>query len=151
MKKQSNLYQYEESLEDKGYSFVAGVDEVGRGPLAGPEVVAAVILPMGHRIKGINDSKKLTEKKREELYKIIMKEALAVSVVYIYEDESDKINIYEATKKGMLEAVRRLSIKPDHVLIDAMPLHRHSARRWHSTAPRPHCRNHGTPIFSILR
>lgn len=122
MKNQNNLYEYEEALEDRGYKYVAGVDEVGRGPLAGPVVVAAVILPMGLRIKGINDSKKLSEKKREELYKQIMKEALAVSVAYVYEDEIDKINIYEATKKGMLEAVDKLQIKPEHVLIDAMPL-----------------------------
>ena len=74
MKTQNNLYEYEEALEDRGYKYVAGVDEVGRGPLAGPVVVAAVILPMGLRIKGINDSKKLSEKKREELYKEIMKE-----------------------------------------------------------------------------
>ncbi len=117
-----NLYQYEEALEDRGYKFVAGVDEVGRGPLAGPVVVAAVILPQGLRIKGINDSKQLTEKKREELYKIIMKEALAVNVAFVYEDVVDKINIYEATKQGMLEAIDGLNIKPDHVLIDAMPL-----------------------------
>jgi ribonuclease HII len=117
-----NLYQYEEALEDRGYKFVAGVDEVGRGPLAGPVVVAAVILPQGLRIKGLNDSKQLTEKKREELYKVIMKEALAVNVSFIYEDVVDKINIYEATKQGMLEAIDGLNIKPDHVLIDAMPL-----------------------------
>lgn len=123
MKKQINLYEYEEALQDKGYKYVAGVDEVGRGPLAGPVVVAAVILPQNKRIKGINDSKKLTEKKREELYKVIMKEAVAVSIAYVYEDVVDEINIYEATKKGMLEAVEKLSVKPEHVLIDAMPLH----------------------------
>ncbi len=121
-KNTTNLYAFEEELEDKGYKHVAGVDEVGRGPLAGPVVVAAVILPQNKRIKGINDSKKLSEKKREELYKVIMKEALAVSISYIYEDVIDKINIYEATKQGMLEAISKLEIKPDHVLIDAMPL-----------------------------
>jgi ribonuclease HII len=122
LKNQINLYQYEEALQDRGYKFVAGVDEVGRGPLAGPEVVAAVILPQGTRIKGLNDSKKLSEKKREELYKQIMKEALAVGVSFIYEDEIDRVNIYEATKKGMIDAVNKLNIKPEHVLIDAMPL-----------------------------
>lgn len=121
-KNTTNLYAFEEELEDKGYKHVAGVDEVGRGPLAGPVVVAAVILPQNKRIKGINDSKKLSEKKREELYKVIMKEALAVSIAYVYEDVIDKINIYEATKQGMLEAISKLEIKPDHVLIDAMPL-----------------------------
>lgn len=117
-----NLYQYEEQLEDLGIKYIAGVDEVGRGPLAGPVVVAAVILPLNLRIKGINDSKKLSAKKRNELYKIILNEALAVNVSFIDEGVIDEINIYEATKKGMLEAISGLKIKPEHVLIDAMPL-----------------------------
>ena len=117
-----NLYQYEEQLEDLGIKYIAGVDEVGRGPLAGPVVVAAVILPLNLRIKGINDSKKLSLKKRNELYKIILNEALAVNVSFIDERVVDEINIYEATKKGMLEAISGLKIKPEHVLIDAMPL-----------------------------
>lgn len=91
-------------------------------PLAGPVVVAAVILPLNLRIKGINDSKKLSLKKRNELYKIILNEALAVNVSFIDERVIDEINIYEATKKGMLEAISGLKIKPEHVLIDAMPL-----------------------------
>ena len=113
-----NLYQYEEQLEDLGIKYIAGVDEVGRGPLAGPVVVAAVILPLNLRIKGINDSKKLSLKKRNELYKIILNEALAVNVSFIDERVIDEINIYEATKK----AISGLKIKPEHVLIDAMPL-----------------------------
>lgn len=117
-----NLYQYEEQLEDLGIKYIAGVDEVGRGPIAGPVVVAAVILPLNLRIKGINDSKKLSLKKRNELYKIILNEALAVNVSFIDERVIDEINIYEATKKGMLEAISGLKIKPEHVLIDAMPL-----------------------------
>lgn len=117
-----NLYQYEEQLEDLGIKYIAGVDEAGRGPLAGPVVVAAVILPLNLRIKGINDSKKLSLKKRNELYKIILNEALAVNVSFIDERVIDEINIYEATKKGMLEAISGLKIKPEHVLIDAMPL-----------------------------
>lgn len=117
-----NLYQYEEQLEDLGIKYIAGVDEVGRGPLAGPVVVAAVILPLNLRIKGINDSKKLSLKKRNELYKIILNEALAVNVSFIDERVIDEINIYESTKKGMLEAISGLKIKPEHVLIDAMPL-----------------------------
>ena len=117
-----NLYQYEEQLEDLGIKYIAGVDEVGRGPLAGPVVVAAVILPLNLRIKGINDSKKLSLKKRNELYKIILNEALAVNVSFIDERVIDEINIYEATKNGMLEAISGLKIKPEHVLIDAMPL-----------------------------
>ena len=107
-----NLYQYEEQLEDLGIKYIAGVDEVGRGPLAGPVVVAAVILPLNLRIKGINDSKKLSLKKRNELYKIILNEALAVNVSFIDERVIDEINIYEATKKGMLEAISGLKIKP---------------------------------------
>lgn len=122
MKNNVNLYQYEEQLEDLGIKYIAGVDEVGRGPLAGPVVVAAVILPLNLRIKGINDSKKLSLKKRNELYKIILNEALAVNVSFIDERVIDEINIYEATKKGMLEAISGLKIKPEHVLIDAMPL-----------------------------
>ena len=124
-----NLYQYEEQLEDLGIKYIAGVDEVGRGPLAGPVVVAAVILPLNLRIKGINDSKKLSLKKRNELYKIILNEALAVNVSFIDERVIDEINIYEATKKGMLEAISGLKIKPEHVLIDAMPLRELAIRR----------------------
>lgn len=118
-----NLYQFEEELQDNGYTYVCGVDEAGRGPLAGPCVVAAVIMPLTSRIEGINDSKQLTEKKREELYKSIMQEALAVSVVFVKEKEIDATNIYQATKRGMLQAVEELKIAPDYVLIDAMPLH----------------------------
>lgn len=117
-----NLYQFEEELEDKGIQYIAGVDEVGRGPLAGPVVVAAVIMPINSRIKGINDSKKLSEKKRNELYKTIYNEALAIEVAFIDEAVVDEINIYEATKRGMLQAIDQLKIRPEHVLIDAMPL-----------------------------
>ena len=117
-----DLYKYEEELYDDGYHLICGVDEAGRGPLAGPVVVAACILPPFLRIKGINDSKQLTAKKREELYKIIMKEAIAYKVVCVSVEDVDNLNIYQATKKGMLEAIRGLSQTPDHVLIDAMPL-----------------------------
>ena len=122
LNKEVNLYRYEEELEDNGLQYIAGVDEVGRGPLAGPVVVAAVIMPINLRLKGINDSKKLSEKKRKELYKVILKEALAINVAFIDEKQVDELNIYEATKKGMLEAVAGLEITPEHVLIDAMPL-----------------------------
>lgn len=117
-----NIYALEEELQDANNNYICGVDEVGRGPLAGPVVVAAVIMPLHLRIKGINDSKQISEKRRDEIYKIIMKEALAIKVVSISEKIVDEINIYQATKKGMLEAIAGLSIKPDHVLIDAMPL-----------------------------
>ena len=124
MKPQMNddLYKFEEELYDAGNHLICGVDEVGRGPLAGPLVVAACILPPFLRIKGINDSKKLTEKKRQELYKQIIKEALYYKIVFISEEDIDNLNIYQATKKGMLEAINSLEVKPDHVLIDAMPL-----------------------------
>ena len=121
-KEEINLYKYEEELYDAGFKVVCGVDEAGRGPLAGPVVVAACILPPFLRIPGVNDSKQLSEKKREELYKIIIKNAVAYNIVFINEKIIDKINIYEATKKGMLEAIAGLKVEPDYVLIDAMPL-----------------------------
>ena len=117
-----DLYEFEEKLYDEGFYNICGVDEVGRGPLAGPLVVAACILPPFLRIDGLNDSKKLSEKKRNELYKIIIKNALAYNVVFISVEDVDTLNIYQATKKGMLEAINGLKIKPDHCLIDAMPL-----------------------------
>lgn len=118
----NDLYKFEEELYDSGQQVICGVDEVGRGPLAGPLVVCACILPPFLRIKGINDSKKLTEKKREELYKIIIKEAIAYEVVFVSVEDVDNLNIYQATKKGMLEAISKLNVKPEHCLIDAMPL-----------------------------
>ncbi len=117
-----NLYDFEEELYDAGNHLICGVDEAGRGPLAGPVVVAACILPPFLRIKDINDSKKLTAKKREELYKIIVKEAVAYKIVFVSVEDVDTLNIYQATKKGMLEAISGLKAEPDHVLIDAMPL-----------------------------
>ncbi len=117
-----NLYEYEEALYDQGNQLICGVDEAGRGPLAGPVVVAACILPPFLRIEGINDSKQLTAKKREELFKIIVKSAVAYQIVFVSEADVDLLNIYQATKKGMLEAIRGLEVTPDHVLIDAMPL-----------------------------
>ena len=121
-KEEINIYKYEEELYDEGFKVVCGVDEAGRGPLAGPVVVAACILPPFLRIPGVNDSKQLSEKKREELYKVIIKNAVAYNVVFINEKIIDELNIYEATKKGMLEAIEGLKVKPDYVLIDAMPL-----------------------------
>ena len=117
-----DLYKFEEELYDTGAHNICGVDEAGRGPLAGPVVVCACILPPFLRIEGINDSKQLSKKKREELYKTIVKNALAYKVVFVSEKDVDELNIYQATKKGMLEAIRGLEIKPDHCLIDAMPL-----------------------------
>lgn len=120
--KSINLYRYEEELNDNGITLIAGVDEVGRGPLAGPVVVAAVILPECLRIKGINDSKQLSEKKRLELYEEIYEKALAIEVFFLGPEEIDNLNIYQATKLAMLNCINNLGIKPEHVLIDAMPL-----------------------------
>jgi ribonuclease HII len=116
------MSQYEISLRKQGFRNIAGIDEVGRGPLAGPVVAAAVILPEDFLLLGIDDSKKLTELKREAFYELIMDQALAVNIAMISPEEIDCINIYEATKKAMAASVAGLSIKPDFLLIDAMKL-----------------------------
>lgn len=117
-----DLLKYEKELYSQGIKFIAGVDEVGRGPLYGPVVAAAVILPKNYRLKGLNDSKKLSEKKRNEFYKIINKDAIGIGIGIINEDKIDEVNIYEATKLAMNEAISKLKVKPEHILIDAMPL-----------------------------
>ncbi|WP_400247196.1 ribonuclease HII [Niallia sp. JL1B1071] len=116
------MNHYEKEIRSKGYTYIAGIDEVGRGPLAGPVVTAAVILPEDFYLPGIDDSKKLSEKKRELFYEIIKKEAISIGVGIISPAEIDRINIYQATKKGMLEAINELSKTPDYLLIDAMKL-----------------------------
>lgn len=103
---------------DRGYKLIAGVDEVGRGPLAGPVCAAAVILPYDLIIDGVNDSKKLTEKKRERLYDEIIKNAVAYSVAYVEPSVIDEINIRQATHKAMQKAVNGLSVTPDLILVD---------------------------------
>lgn len=118
----NNMLSYENELYKKGIKYIAGVDEVGRGPLVGPVVTAAVILPQGYFNNLINDSKKLSEKRRNELYDIIMKDALAVSIGIKDNKVIDEVNIYEATKLAMYDAINNLSIKPEYVLIDAMKL-----------------------------
>ena len=115
-------YKYERELNDKGIKLICGVDEVGRGPLIGPVVAAAVILPVNYKLDGLTDSKKLSEKKREAFYEIIKKEAIAIGVGVISEKRIDEINIYEATKEAMYMAINNLNLKPEHVLIDAMKL-----------------------------
>ena len=115
-------YKYELDLNNQGINLIAGVDEVGRGPLIGPVVAAAVILPKNFQLKGLTDSKKLSEKKREEYYEIIKKEAISIGIGIISEKRIDEINIYEATKEAMQEAINNLNVKPEHILIDAMPL-----------------------------
>ena len=116
------MLEYENELYEKGITLIAGVDEVGRGPLIGPVVAAAVILPKGFYHPGIKDSKKLSEKKREELYTVITENALSIGVGTVSEEVIDEINIYEATKTAMKEAINSLAIPPEHVLIDAMKL-----------------------------
>ena len=114
------LKKMDKEFYDKGVKYVAGIDEAGRGPLAGPVVVAAVILPQDSMIEGINDSKKISEAKREKLYEIITKEAISYGVGIIYQEEIDEINILQATKKGLTEAIKQMSIKPNIIMVDAL-------------------------------
>ncbi len=116
------MKEFENELYESGIKYIAGIDEVGRGPLVGPVVTAAVILPRDFYDERINDSKKLTEKKRELLYDVIMENAVSVGIGISSEDVIDDINILEATKKAMIEAVNNLSVKPEHLLIDAVKL-----------------------------
>ncbi|EIJ81517.1 ribonuclease HII [Bacillus methanolicus PB1] len=116
------MMKYERKLNKEGFIKIAGVDEVGRGPLAGPVVAAAVILPSEFYLPGIDDSKKLTKAKREEFYKIISSSGAAIGIGMIDHDEIDRININEAAKKAMLEAITNLETNPDCLLIDAMKL-----------------------------
>lgn len=122
LKQAVDLYKYEKELWNKGYENIAGCDEAGRGPLFGPVVCASVILPHDFVLEGLNDSKKLTEKKREEYYPIIMEKALSVGVSIVSAKEIDEINIYEASRIGMIRATNSLNIKPDYIITDAMPL-----------------------------
>ncbi|UOY93657.1 ribonuclease HII [Ectobacillus sp. JY-23] len=116
------MSQYEQTLRAAGVQYIAGVDEVGRGPLAGPVVAAAVILPPDFYLPGINDSKKLSEVKREEFSRYIEEHALAIAVGIIDADVIDTVNIYQATKLAMQKAINELAIQPEHLLIDAMEL-----------------------------
>ena len=116
------MKEFETELYNNGINFIAGIDEVGRGPLVGPVVTAAVILPKDFYDERINDSKKLTEKKRELLYDVIMENAISVGIGISNEDVIDEINILNATKRAMLEAVNNLNVKPEHLLIDAVKL-----------------------------
>ena len=116
------MKEFENELYESGIKYIDGIDEVGRGPLVGPVVTAAVILPKDFYDERINDSKKLTEKKRELLYDVIMENAVSVGIGISSEDVIDDINILEATKKAMIEAVNNLSVKPQHLLIDAVKL-----------------------------
>ena len=113
------LSKFEKEYFEKGYNLIAGIDEAGRGPLAGPVVAAAVILPKGCLIEGVNDSKKLSEKKREKLYDDIIENAIAWGVGIKDNNVIDEINILEATRLAMHEAIENLQVKPDFIFIDA--------------------------------
>lgn len=114
----SDLWIYELDAMEKGYDVVCGVDEAGRGPLAGPVCAAAVILPRGIEIEGLNDSKKLTDKKRRELYDVICEKAIAYGIAFADHKEIDEINILQATFLAMRRAVEQLSVKPQLALVD---------------------------------
>ena len=117
-----NMLTYEKDLYKQGLTLIAGVDEVGRGPLAGPVVAAAVILPQGCKIKGLNDSKKISKKKHLEVFQAVQDQALSIGIGIIDNQVIDQVNIYEATKLAMKEAISQLSLQPQHLLIDAMKL-----------------------------
>ena len=117
-----DMYEYENNLKKEGYKYIVGTDEVGRGPMAGPLVVAAVILPDDVVIAGLNDSKKLTEKKREQLSEIIKQKAIEYQIQYMSVEEVDRLNVYEASRQAMMACVRKMKHKVDYVLSDAMPI-----------------------------
>lgn len=119
-----DLYQYERDLQSKGIQVIGGVDEVGRGPLIGNVVAACVVLPNDFQLEGLTDSKKLSEKKRDQFYQIICEKALAIGIGEASNQEIDEMNIYQATKKAMRAAIEKANqqIKIEHILIDAMPM-----------------------------
>lgn len=120
----TDLLQYEKELYKNGYELICGTDEAGRGPLVGPVVASAVILPKNYKLDGLNDSKQLSEKKRLKFYDIIMRDALSVGVGIVNADVIDEINILEASRLAMNMAIDNLKIKPDYILTDAMKLTR---------------------------
>ena len=107
---------------EKGITLIGGVDEVGRGPLVGPVVAACVILPLDFSLEGLTDSKKLSEKKRDYFFEEIKKQAVAIGIGIKDQNIIDEVNIYEATKLAMIDAINNCKVKPEHILIDAMPL-----------------------------
>lgn len=119
---EKDLLKYEKELYKKGITLIGGVDEVGRGPLVGPVVAACVILPVNYKLSGLDDSKKLSEKKREKFYDIIMKDAIAVGIGVVDAKKIDEINILEASRLAMKLAIENLNVKPEFVLSDAMKL-----------------------------
>ena len=117
-----DLYLYENELYDQGLEFIAGIDEAGRGPLAGPVVAAAVILKKGTTLKYVDDSKKLTQKQREKAIIEIKENAIAIGIGIASVEEIDQINIYRAAREAMKSAIKQLKIVPEYLLIDAMPI-----------------------------
>ncbi len=117
-----DLLQYEKELYEKGYSFICGCDEAGRGPLMGPVVASAVILPKNYELEGLTDSKQLSEKKREKFFEIIKKDAISYGIGIVSPKEIDEINIYNASRLAMEKAIQELKTKPDYILTDAMPI-----------------------------
>lgn len=124
MRTNYDLYQYEKELHSKGYKFIAGCDEAGRGPLYGPVVAACCVLPNDFELEGLTDSKQLTEKKREKYIDYIKEKSLAYGIGIVGPEEIDKINIYEASRKAMVMALEevRKKIKVDYLITDAMPI-----------------------------
>ena len=116
------MLAYEKELYAQGIDLIAGVDEVGRGPLAGPVVAAAVILPKACKIPGLNDSKKIPKSKHKEIYEAVLQNAIAIGIGAKDNQVIDQVNIYEATKLAMMEAIGQLEPQPQHLLIDAMRL-----------------------------
>lgn len=114
------LKEIDEKIYNTGAKYICGIDEAGRGPFAGPVVVASVILPRDSMIEGVNDSKKVSEKKREKVYEEIIKEAISYSVGIVDETKIDEINILQATKMGLTNSVKGLKVKPDVILVDAL-------------------------------
>lgn len=114
------LKEFENKLHEDGIELIAGIDEAGRGPLAGPVVVGCVIMPKDSFIEGVNDSKKISEKKRKLLYEQITNEAIAWSVGIVDQEEIDEINILNATKKALTMSIQNLKVKPDRILVDAL-------------------------------
>ena len=114
------LKEHENELRNKGFKTICGIDEAGRGPLAGPVVVASVIMPANSMIEGVNDSKKISEKKREKIYDQILEEAVSYGIAIIGQDEIDEINILNATKKGLTISLQELTEKPDLIVVDAL-------------------------------
>jgi len=116
------MLTYEKECYARGMELIAGVDEVGRGPLAGPVVAAAVILPKACKIPGLNDSKKIPKSKHKEIYEAVLQNAIAIGIGVKDNQVIDQVNIYEATKLAMMEAIGQLDPQPQHLLIDAMRL-----------------------------